>query len=108
MRMKKKMYVFSLFACFMCWIGLFSTSVLAANNLVPYDDTSQSSSVTAVTASTPEDSVKEPHDYAGEIFQDVKYSEDPAVTGAVSSVAKVLSWIITLHSLSLQHLFCHT
>ena len=79
----------------MCWIGLFSTSVLAANNLVPYDDTSQSSSVTAVTASTPEDSVKEPHDYAGEIFQDVKYSEDPAVTGAVSSVAKVLSWIIT-------------
>lgn len=95
MRMKKKMYVFSLFACFMCWIGLFSTSVLAVNNLVPYDDTSQSSSVTAVTASTPEDSVKEPHDYAGEIFQDVKYSEDPAVTGAVSSVAKVLSWIIT-------------
>lgn len=79
----------------MCWIGLFSTSVLAANNLVPYDDTSQSSSVTAVTVSTPEDSVKEPHDYAGEIFQDVKYSEDPAVTGAVSSVAKVLSWIIT-------------
>lgn len=79
----------------MCWICLFSTSVLAANNLVPYDDTSQSSSATTSTVSTPGDSSKEPHDYAGEIFQDVKYSEDPAVTGAVSSVAKVLSWIIT-------------
>lgn len=92
---RKRRYLAVLLISAMFWILTCGITAMAESNLVPYEGPPSQTSTTTSTQSTPEGTESQPRDYAGEVFKDVQYTEDPAVTSAVSSVAKVLSWIVT-------------
>lgn len=87
-----------------------------ASTLVPYNPTtsggtSGSSQASQATPQTPSDD----RDYAGEIFSNPVYTQDPAVTTAVNGVAKAAAYVITFicgvlpHVLAIQiaiDMFC--
>lgn len=97
MKSCKCRYLAVLLLSAMIWIMTCGLTAMAEGNLVPYDgpSSSQSSTVSTPQQSSGQSTTSTPRDYAGEVFKDIQYSEDPAVTSAVSSVAKVLSWVIT-------------
>lgn len=92
---RKRRYLAVLLISAMFWILTCGVTAMAESSLVPYEGPPSQTSTTTSGQSPSGGTESQPRDYAGEVFKDIQYSEDPAVSSAVDSVAKVLSWIIT-------------
>lgn len=98
----KKRAMFYMFICCV-WLCLSFGMTAFAGGLVPYEGGSSGSSP-STSANAGTDNQDDVHDYAGEIFSSMTYTEDPTVTKTVNTIAQVTSWVITFVVGTMPHL----